>query len=165
MLSCRTAFFFQPLNYGIWVSAYIFYTLHRSYPHHSTLQQFPEESLRFCEFHTFIKILTCYKLLKIVGLGISRLNEWLRSLWTFVKSFDVFPAELSLAWRCGCLADWVTRTFPLCPDKLSVLCWYLHLVSFLFLFLECIQHFFFTVLSQFKTAFFLFVFCFLYSKA
>jgi len=40
----------------------------------------------------------------------------------FVKGFDLFLAELSLAWKGGSLADWVMPIFPLCPDQLSVLC-------------------------------------------
>lgn len=113
---------------------------------------FLEESLQLCKFQVFIKFLTCYKYLKIMGLGIPCLSEWLPCLWTFVKGFDLFPAELPLAWRCGCLADWVMPILPLCPDKLSVLGWYLYLVPFYFLFLELNSGSPFTVSSHFKPA-------------
>lgn len=82
-----------------------------------------KESLQLCKFPFFKKFPICYVL---VNLGISNVSEWLRSLWTLVLSFGLFPDELPLAWSCSCLSLWVIPTFPLCPHNLSVLCWYFY---------------------------------------
>lgn len=108
-VGCRNMMFILPFHCGALDFALMFHTL-CSY---HALCSSSEGISSVLQIPNFFRFPVCYKL---VNAGIPSFSKWLKLLWALVLSSDLFPDELPLAWRCGCL----TGSCLLFPSALTI---------------------------------------------